>query len=148
MVGGDVAIQPGSLAVWFLYKGRCWDIARVYDAAGSFRGYYVDAVEPLYWKDQDGDTLLPIVDLFLDLWLWPEGGATILDEDELEAATVAQTISASQIELAKHTVATLVRDAKAGRFPPTEVRRYRLADEDVLSLMNAVSTAPPGETKS
>lgn len=124
LVWDDEVIAPGFSAVWFLYKGERWDVGRFHRPDGSCTGYYVDALEPVRWRDGDPRTLDPLVDLFMDLWISLDGRAEILDEDDLAEAVESGTVSAEQAASARVTIESLARDVARGSFPPDEVRTW------------------------
>jgi len=68
--------------VYFAFIGRSYDILKVYDEKGNFKGLYVDVLA--YTKRYGGT--LEMLDLFLDIIIFPDGKAFLLDEDELEMA--------------------------------------------------------------
>lgn len=110
--------------IWFLYKGRPYDIGRFYRPDGTFTGYYVDILEQVHWEGHDSRTLQPIVDLFLDLWITPEMEHRLLDEEELEEATRSGAVTERQRQHARTVAAELTSRIEAGVFPPPEVTRY------------------------
>ncbi len=114
----------GYHAVWFLYKEARWDVARVYQPDGTFTGYYADILEPVRWEGAGPHTLAPIVDLFLDLWIMPDGRVTVLDEDEFEAALSSGAISPQQGQEARRTLSELLERIRNHTFPPDVVREY------------------------
>lgn len=123
-IEGETVLDRGYEAVWFLWKGAAYDLARVYRSDGVFTGYYADALEPVYWEGTDPQTLEPIVDLFLDIWITPEGRTTVLDEDELEAAVGSGVLSPARAGAARATIKRLQGAVVDGTFPPPEVRAY------------------------
>jgi len=46
---GQAVIEDGYDVVWFLFKGRPYDIGRFYRPDGTWTGYYVDILEPVVW---------------------------------------------------------------------------------------------------
>lgn len=134
LAGSDAVIHPGDLAVWFLLKGQAFDIARIYRPTGQFRGFYVDALEHVCWEDADTETLGPLVDLFLDIWIWPDLRFSILDESELEEAEERGWISAPQAKLARETIHDLVEQIEECVFPPTMVVGYDLPSTTIETL--------------
>ena len=134
MVWGDREREAGDIGIWFLYKGSNFDVGRVYSPAGEFRGYYADAVEMIDWQGSDPRSLAPIVDLFLDIWIWPDGRYEILDEDELADALRQRYVSAGQAELAHRTIGQIAAGVEAGSFPPVEMREFQLLDSDLAEL--------------
>lgn len=123
---GQVVLDRGYSAVWFLYNGQPWDIARVYRPDGQFTGFYSDVLEPVRWTGEDPDTLEPIVDLFLDLWIASDGKYEVLDEDEFQEAVDSGAISERQAEHARATLRGLEAGVRPGDFPPARVRDFRL----------------------
>ncbi len=83
---GEIVLDVGYWGIWFLFKNRSFDTGRVYRPDRTWMGYYVDVLEPVQWRGSDPSTLEPITDLFLDLWIAPDGNYMVLDEDELEDA--------------------------------------------------------------
>ncbi len=83
---GEIVMDVGYWAVWFFLKGRPFDIGRVYRPDGTWTGYCVDVLEPVQWEVSGPNTLKPIIDLFLDLWVTPDGKYMVLDEDEFQEA--------------------------------------------------------------
>jgi predicted RNA-binding protein associated with RNAse of E/G family len=118
----QVVIDAGYRAVWFLFKERGYDIAAVYRPDGGLTGYYVDVLEPVIWQDADPGTLAPVVDLFLDLWIAPDGSFEVLDEDEFDEAVAKEWINGDQRGHALRVLDELRQSVVAGTFPPQEVR--------------------------
>lgn len=119
---GEEVVGEGYRAVWFLHKGEGWDIAAVYRADGAFTGYYVDVLEPVQWIGADPGTLRPVVDLFLDLWIAPDGSYDVLDEDEFAEAVEKGWIGLEQRQHAEQVLVELKESLRDGSFPPPEVR--------------------------
>lgn len=123
---GQEVLASGYWAVWFLLRGEPFDIARFYRPNGSWTGYYVDVLEPVYWDGDDPDTLHPIVDLFLDIWIAPDGSFTVLDEDEFDDAIRLGYLSQERSQSARATLETLTTAICQGRFPPARIRQFVL----------------------
>jgi predicted RNA-binding protein associated with RNAse of E/G family len=123
---GSAVLESGDLGVWFLFKGRPYDIARVYAPNGDFKGYYVDVLEPVHWQEHDAKSLMPLVDLFLDLWIDPSGNYAVLDEDEFAEAMQHGWLSSDQVVLARRTLQNLTQAIEQQQFPPEFVRTFDL----------------------
>jgi predicted RNA-binding protein associated with RNAse of E/G family len=117
-------LADGYEVEWFLFKGRPWDVGRVYRPDGTFTGFYADILEPVRWEGDDPTSLEPLVDLFLDLWVGADGRIAVLDEDELAEALTTGSLTRAQASDARSVLAELEADARAGRFPPPLVRDY------------------------
>lgn len=124
--GGEEVLGHDYRAVWFLFKDQPFDVARVYRPDGTWTGYYADVLEPVHWTDADPYSLQPLVDLFLDLWITPEGKWQVLDEDELDAAIETRAITADAAARAREVLDGLVRATRSGDFPPAAVRQFGL----------------------
>ncbi|MDR5683487.1 MAG: DUF402 domain-containing protein [Armatimonadota bacterium] len=123
---GEVVLDTGYWAVWFLFKGRPYDVGRVYRPDGSWMGYYVDVLKPVRWRGADPKTLEPLVDLFLDIWVAPDGTYSVLDEDEFEEAIRKGHLSRVQVIQARTTLRNLTAAIDRAEFPPAAVKAYRL----------------------
>lgn len=125
LVINDVEVLGHDYLVdWFLFKDRPWDVGRVYRPDGTMTGYYADVLEPVHWHGTDPTSLEPLVDLFLDLWVGADGTIAVLDEDELDEAIQAVSITQSQAARARAVLADLEAEAHAGCFPPAVVREF------------------------
>lgn len=123
---GEVVLDRGYWGIWFLFKDRPYDVGRVYRPDGTWTGYYVDVLEPVRWTGADPATLEPVVDLFLDLWIEPDGAVIVLDEDEFEEAERLGHISRDQADRARDVLRQLVREVEGGTFPPAPARAFHL----------------------
>jgi predicted RNA-binding protein associated with RNAse of E/G family len=124
---GEVVMDRGYRAVWFLFKDRSYDVGRVYRPDGTWTGYYVDVLEPVRWTGSDPATLEPVIDLFLDLWIAPDGRYVVLDEDEFEEAIGEGILGQEQIAHARRVLRELVEATEQGTFPPDVAKDFRLA---------------------
>jgi predicted RNA-binding protein associated with RNAse of E/G family len=116
-----VILEAGSSIVWFLFKGRPYDVGRFYLADGTWTGYYVDITEPVSWQGADAGTLQPVTDLFLDIWIAPDGRIIVLDEDELEEALQRGWITREQHRHTLRVRDMLLAEIEVGTFPPEVV---------------------------
>lgn len=91
-----------------------FDLLEFRDADGSLLGYYSDVGEPL---TQIGESKFQMIDLYLDIWLYPNGRLLELDWDEFETAIQKEIISTSQAELARAAMLRLVREVSEGIYP-------------------------------
>lgn len=121
---GEVVMDAGFWAVWFLFKDRPYDVGRFYRPDGTWTGFYCDVLEPVRWQGSDPKTLEPIVDLFLDLWIAPDGRYLILDEDEFEEAIAQSRITQEQAAHARRVLEELVESTRQGDFPPRVVTEF------------------------
>ncbi len=123
---GEIVLDVGYKGIWFLFKDRPFDVGRVYRPDGTWTGYYVDVLEPVQWEASDPNTLKPITDLFLDLWIAPDGKCMVLDEDEFEEATSLGYLTNRQVHHARSVLGKLIAAAEREEFPPAMVREFRL----------------------
>lgn len=124
---GEIVLDVGYWSVWFLFQGQPFDVGRFYRPDGTWTGYYVDILEPVRWTASDPHTLAPITDLFLDLWIAPNGRYVVLDEDEFEEAARLGHLSRAQIDHARKVLQELIDATERGTFPPLAVREFSLA---------------------
>ena len=122
---GERVLDSGYWAGWFLFKDQPFDVARFYRPDGTWTGFYADVLEPVRWKGSDPTTIEPIIDLFFDLWIAPDGRYLILDEDEFEEAVSRGRVTSGQIVHARGVLESLVEATKRGEFPPAPVKAFR-----------------------
>lgn len=123
MAGRHVVLEPGAPVVWFTYRGDVWhDVGRFHLADGTFTGLYANVLTPVVMNGTDWDT----TDLFLDVWMGADGGVEILDRDEFDAAVDAGWVDADTAARALAEAERLAADARAGAWPPAEVRAWTL----------------------
>ena len=71
---GKIALEAGSDAVWFTFPGLWHDIGRFHRADGEFTGIYANILTPpVIEPDGKWET----TDLFLDIWVDPEGRLSV-----------------------------------------------------------------------
>jgi hypothetical protein len=81
---------------------------------GELLGHYSDIGEPTI---QLGPSNYQMTDLFLDIWLFPDGRLLELDWDEFEDAVERQVITPAQANLAREAMKRLVREVEQGIYP-------------------------------
>lgn len=123
---GERVLDAGYWAVWFLFKNRPYDVGRFYRPDGTWTGYYADILEPVRWERANPATLEPITDLFLDLWIAPDGKHLVLDEDEFQEAITLGSLTTAQIQHARRVLQDLIEATEGGTFPPAVVKEFRL----------------------
>jgi predicted RNA-binding protein associated with RNAse of E/G family len=121
---GKEVLVDGSRIVWFLFKGKPYDVGRFYRPDGAWTGYYVDITEPVQWTDSDADTLESVVDLFLDVWIAPDGNHEVLDEDEFEEAIHSGHLTDEQVAGARAALVEVLSSVAAAQFPPPQVSAW------------------------
>jgi len=111
--------------VWFIFKGKWYDIAKFYDRKDRFTGYYCDIIRPIGKLLSNRSETSIITDLFLDLWINREGRCAVLDEDELRSALAKHHISLPLARRARRELQSLIYLAESRRFPPVSIREFR-----------------------
>jgi predicted RNA-binding protein associated with RNAse of E/G family len=122
---GKVIVADGYLAVWFIFRGRWYDVGKFYDRRGAFTGYYCDIIRPVSRLLASASKTSLITDLFLDLWISREGRCVPLDEDDLSRALRKHTISAALAKRARRELRNLIHSIESGRFPTRSIRNFQ-----------------------
>jgi predicted RNA-binding protein associated with RNAse of E/G family len=124
MVEGSVALETGASAIWFTFPG-CWhDIGLFHRADGTFTGIYANILTPPeilpghVWKTTD---------LFLDVWVPPEGGLVVLDREQLAEAVGRGWVDGETAARAEEEVDRIVDGYRSGAWPPAIVGEWPLA---------------------
>ena len=123
---GERVLDSGYWAVWFLFKDQPFDVARFYRPDRTWTGFYADVLEPVRWKGSDPTTIEPIIDLFLDLWIAPDGRYLVLDKDEFDEAVSRRNVTGEQMVYARSVLQNLVEATQRGEFPPAMVKAFRV----------------------
>lgn len=136
-----VVLETGSHAVWFTFPGAWHDVGRFHRADGSFTGFYANVLTPPVFRRPDGpgrpgrwDT----TDLFLDVWMSPDGRTSLLDREQLDEALRRGWIEPATAERAVREGTALLARAEAGAWPPEVVREWTL--ERALAQSSSPST--------
>jgi predicted RNA-binding protein associated with RNAse of E/G family len=122
---GKVVVANGYLAVWFIFRGKWYDVGKFYDRKGKFIGYYCDIIRPVARLLSGPSKTSLITDLFLDLWISREGRCVVLDEDDLARALLKHTISVSLAKRARRELRNLIQSTESGRFPTRSIRSFQ-----------------------
>ena len=81
---------------------------------GTLLGHYSDIGEPAI---RISDTEIRMTDLFLDIWLFPDGKLLELDWSEFEEAIQNRIITSTQADMARSTMQRLVNETAKGIYP-------------------------------
>jgi len=122
--GSKLLFESGFPCIYFVFfDGTGHDILKIFNPDGSFWGYYCDIVTGV--KRIPGG--FEIIDLFLDVWVEPDGRTyIILDEDEFQEAVADGIVSPAQEKNALRSLGELVAEIENGNFPPPFTRRFTL----------------------
>ena len=78
-------LKHGDRFVETYYSDRWYNVFEIYDRDdGLLKGWYCNVCMPARFEDGR----VEYVDLFLDVWMAPDGAQTVLDRDEFEAAAL------------------------------------------------------------
>lgn len=126
-VEGRTILEPGSPVVWFTFPGGWHDIGLFHEAGGRYTGLYANVLTPcrLHEPGSAAPLAWETTDLFLDVWMDPDGSARILDEPDFEEAVSRGWVSPSTAARALREARRLERDAGTS-WPPEVVREWTL----------------------
>jgi predicted RNA-binding protein associated with RNAse of E/G family len=122
-VAGLPVLEPGSPVVWFTFPDAWHDVGRFHRLDGRFTGLYANVLTPVRIHGDSWTT----TDLFLDVFVTPEGAVHVLDRDELDHAEGRGWIDAALAGRARAEADTLVRAVRQGDWPPAAVHDWTLA---------------------
>lgn len=113
---GKTVLADNFAAVWFVFTGSWYDVGKVYNLENEWSGYYCDVLKPVK-RSMDANGKLnrfEITDLFLDLWINPDGTYEIQDEDEFEEAVQNGVIDAELERKALEVLQALIAEVETG----------------------------------
>ena len=113
---GQTVLADNFAAVWFVFTGSWYDVGKVYNLENEWTGYYCDIMKPVKRNvDVNGKlNRFEITDLFLDLWINPDGTYEIQDEDEFEEAVQKGAIDAALERKALEVLQALIAEVESG----------------------------------
>lgn len=113
---GETVLADNFAAVWFVFTGLWYDVGKVYNLKNEWTGYYCDIMKPVKRSvDVNGKlNRFEITDLFLDLWINPDGTYEIQDEDEFEEAIQEGAIDATLERKALEVLKALIVEVASG----------------------------------
>ncbi|WP_165423311.1 DUF402 domain-containing protein [Ktedonosporobacter rubrisoli] len=103
---GYARFEPGDTFTEYYYADRWFNIFDITSADNTRKGWYCNVGEPAVIS-QDR---IAQIDLFLDVWVAPQGNSLILDEDEFATAT---TLSEAQRQGAREGLQALLQMIEA-----------------------------------
>jgi len=106
---GYVVFAPEDTLAERYWFGRWYNILTLYGPDGRLKGWYANVCTPIAF---DGQTI-GYTDLDLDLWVRPDRGYLVLDEEEFQARVVSSQPS-EVVAQARAALATLLADLEAG----------------------------------
>ena len=109
-------------AIWFVFADQWYDIGKIYNLENQLTGYYCDIIMPM----KRTETNFEITDLFLDLWVSPDGSYQLHDEDEFESAIRNNWLTSDVAIKARHMLQNLISDVESCVFPPEIVFQWGL----------------------
>jgi len=128
----ETVLGDNYTAIWFVFTGLWYDIGKIYNLNNEWTGYYCDIMKPV----KRSPDKFEIVDLFLDLWVSPDGSYEIQDEDEFETALEEGIIDNELAEKARNALDDLIDEVKSGKFPPEFVKniQFLLPNNGIMPL--------------
>ena len=121
---GEIVLGDNFTVVWFVFTDLWYGVAKVYNLNNEWTGYYCDIMEPV--KRGVGVAGKPdyfkITDLFLDLWINPDGTYQIQDEDEFEDAVQEGIINTELEKETRSALKSLIAEVESGHL------EYRLQE--------------------
>ncbi len=121
-IDGITVLDDGFTAVWFVFANLWHDVGKIYNFENVFTGYYCDIIAPMHRAENHFE----ITDLFLDLWVTPDGNYQIQDNDEFEEAIANDWIQPDLAVKARNALQNLIAEVESGVFPPKIVADWKL----------------------
>ena len=115
---GETVLGDNFAAIWFVFTGLWYDVGKVYNLDNEWTGYYCDILKPVKRSINVAGKLdcFEITDLFLDLWINPDGTYQIQDEDEFAEAVQNGAIDAKLETKAREVLTALIAEVEAGHL--------------------------------
>ena len=113
---GETVLGDNFAAIWFVFTGLWYDVGKVYNLKNEWTGYYCDIMKPVKRSVDSTGKLdrFEITDLFLDLWINPDGSYEIQDEDEFAEAVQNGAIDTGLETEARKVLTALIAKVESG----------------------------------
>ena len=113
-----IVLGDNFTVVWFVFTGLWYGIAKVHDPNQTWTGYYCDIMKPVKRSVDPTGKLkrFEITDLFLDLWINPDGSYEVQDEDEFQEAVQAGAINTKLEKEARDALNRLTTEVRSGHL--------------------------------
>lgn len=118
---GEPLIEDGYSGVLFDFFYRWYNVVKVFDHDEELVGYYSDIRTPPEKMD-DGYIAK---DLFLDIWVEPNGEYFLLDREEFESSDIDGRLK----EKVESILNKLVDRIEENRYPPEEVKEFDISSD-------------------
>ena len=119
-------IQPsrrvGTIAKVYFFA-EPFNLLEFRDLDGKLLGHYSDIGEHAIRVSENE---IQMTDLFLDIWLHPDGRLLELDWDEFEEAIEKQVITSTQANLARNTMQRLISEIARGIYPSKYTNHFNI----------------------
>jgi len=119
MAGDEVILEGTFYGISYNFWDQWYNVISVYDEDLEFKGYYSDILTPI----QKTWTLVTATDLFLDLFVFPDGRWKVVDEEEFEQALEKGLMDEGIARNARAAIEEISARAKARDWPPDIVNR-------------------------
>ena len=114
--------RVGTISEVYFYN-EPFNVLEFQELDGTLLGYYSDIAEPAI---QVSENEIQLTDLFLDVWLFPDGRLLELDWDEFEEAIEKKVITSTQADLARSAMKRLVEEATKGIYPRQYINHFNI----------------------
>lgn len=125
IIQNDKTVLGNNFAVvWFVFTNLWYGVAKVYNLENAWTGYYCDIMKPVK-RDMAvarKPNYFEITDLFLDLWINPDGTYEIQDEDEFADAVQEGIINTELEAETLSALKSLITEVESGHL------EYRLQE--------------------
>ncbi|HEX4203193.1 MAG TPA: DUF402 domain-containing protein [Ktedonobacteraceae bacterium] len=121
---GYTQFVPGDHFLEYYYTDRWFNIFDIRGKTGQRKGWYCNIAEPAIIAQSH----IEQVDLYLDVWVNPEGQTRVLDEDEFHAATI---LNAEQRSGAQHGLQMLLSTVAARQEAFTDLVACSVQNGDI-----------------
>lgn len=113
---GETVLGDNFPVVWIVFTGLWYSVAKVYNLNNEWTGYYCDIMKPVKRgvNTADKPNHFEITDLFLDLWINPDGTYNLQDEDEFDAAVQEGIINTELEKETRDALKSLITETESG----------------------------------
>ena len=131
IINESILLDKNHFGIWFCPTKNFHDLGAIYDREKKFEGYYCDLCTPI----KRGPHGYKMTDLFLDLWIFPDGDYIILDQDEFEDAVEQALMTREQGNKVKAELKQLIEGVESKIFPSSKIRGLLNLPENIDEII-------------
>jgi predicted RNA-binding protein associated with RNAse of E/G family len=113
-IEGKVVVENDYTGICYEFIEKGLEVIKIFDFNEQLTGYYCN----INTRPKTFDGGYEVVDLYLDVWVFPDLRFVVLDEEEFNDAVEKGLVDDDERIFAKRVLSDVLENLRAGNFPP------------------------------